>query len=85
VPSIVLVAATSVPRYAFAWILPILHIPDSGERAIVQVTAYIVLQFLGSAWQYPLTVRWLEVCERLHPEIDPTAYAFPAAPDANLA
>jgi hypothetical protein len=84
VPSIVLAAATSVPRYALNWIIPTTHIPGLVEGAIVQVTAYMVLQFLSTTWQYPITVRWLAVCERLHPEIDPTAYAALPDPDANL-
>jgi hypothetical protein len=72
VPSIVPVVISALPG-SLEVILPGTPAPASTMLAVVHSSLHIALLFISSAWVYPLTVRWLPVCERFH------------APDANLA
>lgn len=51
-----------------------------GTHVFVQV----VIAFATASFFYPIMMRWLSVCERLHPEIGVGALSSPTAPDANL-
>ena len=60
------VAIGAVPGGLLELFLPGTPAPASIVLAVVHSTLQIGLFFINAAWVYPLTVRWLPVCERFH-------------------
>jgi hypothetical protein len=65
-PSIVPVAISAAPGGLLELLLPGTLAQASIVLGVLHSTLQIGLLFINTAWVYPLTVRWLPVCERFH-------------------